>query len=105
MSASHPEFVVIGRWDDASSTKLTLQDFVIDGRSTIPIFFDEASFKRQTAGTPYEREGLVIDSGLLLSMLKDDDRLILDPGSARAVPMTKAQLASQVDDGDGTSTA
>lgn len=105
MSSSYPNFVVIGRWDDASSSQLTLQDFLIEGRSTIPIFSNEAWFKQQTAGTPFEREGLVIDGGLLRSMLKDGDRLILDPGTRHARPMTKVQFDSYVDEAGGPSGA
>ncbi len=105
MHSNQASFVVIGRWDDPSASKLTLQDFIIEGRSTIPIFSDEASFKQQATGTPFERDGLVIAGGLLLSMLKDDDRLILDPGSRNAMTMTKAQFVVHIEGNGGVSVA
>jgi hypothetical protein len=91
------QLVVIGGWNDPASRTLRLQDFIIDGRSFIPIFSDEATFKRQAAGTPFEQDGLVIDRALLLSVLRDDELLILNPADPDALKMTKADLAAGVD--------
>ena len=91
------QVVVIGGWDDPASHRLRLQDFIIGGESMIPVFTDEATFKRMTAGTPYADQGIAIDRDLLLSILRGDERLLLDPGTPHMLRVTKATLAEGVD--------
>lgn len=87
------QIIVIGGWEDTSSRSLRLQNFVANGETFIPVFSDEAAFKRQVAGSGFEGDGLAIDRGLLLSILRGDELLILNPGDPDAVKMTKADLA------------
>ncbi|CCV07978.1 hypothetical protein MESS2_660017 [Mesorhizobium metallidurans STM 2683] len=64
----------------------------MDGQSFIPISSDEATFKREAAGSGFEKDGVSIDRNLLVSILAEDQVLVLNPGSDK-VKMTKADLA------------
>lgn len=84
--------VVIGGWDDEKGHDLNLQDFIINGESFIPVFADEATFKREAAGSGYETKGVSIDRNLLISILGDDQMLLLNPGSD-SLRMRRVDLA------------
>ena len=85
------KIVVIARWDKPDSHAITLQDFTVDGRVFIPIFSDEATFKAEIAGSGIERQGVAIDRAVLISLLKGDERLLLNPASTRR-ELSKADL-------------
>lgn len=91
----HPlgdQFIIIGRLGDPSSNNITIQDFVRDGESFIPLFSDLDHFRLAVKGTEFENQGLEIKRALLLSMLRGDELLILDPGSPDARPLRKSDL-------------
>lgn len=75
------EVMVIARWEGPESRAITLQDFVANGHSFIPIFSDEAHFKAETVGSGFERQGVAIKRQLLASLLRGDEVLVLNPGS------------------------
>lgn len=76
------ELVVIARWRDEQATTITLQDFTIGGESVIPLFSSEDAFRAQSAGSGFEQQGAVIQRAFLHAMLRGDEVLMLDPGSA-----------------------
>ncbi|TPM38134.1 hypothetical protein [Mesorhizobium sp. B2-3-4] len=84
--------IVIGGWEDVKGHDIRLQDFIINGESFIPIFVDEATFKREAAGSGFEDQGVSIDRNLLISILSDDQMLLLNPGSD-SLRMRRADLA------------
>lgn len=84
--------VVIGGWDDEKGHDLHLQDFIINGESFIPIFSDESIFKREAAGSGFEKKGVSIDRNLLISILNDEQMLLLNPGSD-SLRMRRVDLA------------
>jgi hypothetical protein len=83
--------VVIARWGSPDGHEITLQDFVADGRSFIPIFSDEARFKAEAVGSGFENQGVVIDTALLASILTGEETLVLNPGSTNRT-LSKADL-------------
>ena len=83
--------VIIARWDDPDSRAITQQDFVIDGRSVIPVFSDEATFRAEIAGSGFEKQGVAVDLAFLASLLRGDEVLLLNPASTRRT-LTKADL-------------
>lgn len=83
--------VVIARWDSPQSRVITLQDFIIDGRSVTPIFSDEATFKAEIAGSGFEAQGVTVDRAFLASLLTGEEVLLLNPGSTRR-EMRKSDL-------------
>ena len=87
------EIIVIGDWDDDQSTSLRLQDFASGGEAFIPIFSDEAQFKQQIRGSGFEDKGIAINRNLLVSLLRGDELLVLNPGGPNPVRMRKADLA------------
>ncbi|QJP13727.1 SseB family protein [Starkeya sp. ORNL1] len=87
------EVVVIGGWEDEQSHFIRLQDFIIDGEKVIPIFSDEAEFKRQALGSGFEKQGLIIKLDFLLSFLRGDELFILNPGDPEPLKLTTADLA------------
>jgi hypothetical protein len=89
---------VIARWDDPNSNVITLQDFVVAGQSSIPIFSDEERFVAETKGSGFEHEGVAIDRNFLASILKGTESLVLNPGSTNRF-MSKAQLVAGWIDG------
>ena len=89
----HDKLVVIGSWDDPASKSLRLQNFEAEGGPFIPVFSDEAAFKRQVKGSGFEADGIVIDRRFLFAILRGDEVLILDPGDPEPVRLTKADLA------------
>jgi hypothetical protein len=91
------KIITIGGWDDETSRSIRLQNFISDGKSFIPIFSDWLAFKRQVEGSGLEGDGLEIDRDLLLSILRGDELLILNPGDPDSVQMTKADLADGLD--------
>jgi hypothetical protein len=96
--------VVIGGWDDPDSKSLRLQTFKADGQPFIPLFSDEAAFKRQVKGSGFEGDGIVIDRRLLVSILRGDEVLILNPGDPDPLRLTKADLSGSGPPGPGTKT-
>ncbi len=86
------QVVVIGGWDDPESRTLRLQNFKADGQSYIPIFSDEAAFKRQVKGSGFEGDGIVIERRVLVAILRGDEVLILNPGDPDPLRLTKADL-------------
>lgn len=96
--------VVIGGWDDPEARSLRLQNFVGKDGPFIPIFSDEAAFKRQVKGSGFEQDGIVIDRRFLFSILRGDEVLILDPGDPDPVRLTKADLSGSGPLGAGAKT-
>lgn len=87
------QVIVIGRWKDARSHQITLQNFVADGASFIPIFSDEATFGQQTRGSGFETSGIAVDRAFLQSILAGDEVLVLNPGGPAPVTLGVADLA------------
>lgn len=73
------EVVVIARWPDPNGHMIVLQNFVSAGESFIPIFSDDAHFRAEAAGSGFEHEGVAMNLGLLVSILRGDELLILNP--------------------------
>jgi hypothetical protein len=93
--ASLPDqIIVIGDWLDESARSIRLQNFIAGGESFIPVFSDEGSFRRETQGSGLETKGLAIECALLASMLRGDETLILNPGSANPMRLKKSDLAT-----------
>jgi hypothetical protein len=93
--------VVIASWQSPESSSITLQDFKKDGQSYIPIFSDEAHFREEAKGSSYERSGKSIDCKLLVSILRGDELLILNPRSGAPVELRQADFKPFIPDGRG----
>lgn len=74
------EVIVIASWNDEQSRSITIQDFIRDDKSFIPVFTNEEKFKNQAKGSSFEDSGVLINSDLLLSMMHGGEHLIVDPG-------------------------
>ena len=85
-------FIVIARWKDDGDRSITLQNFLANGESFIPIFSDEDAFREQCKGSDFETQGVAIDRALLSSLLHGDELLILDPGGDNPTRLAKADL-------------
>lgn len=77
------DVVVIARWRDPNGHTIELQNFVLAGESFIPLFSDEARFRDEAAGSGFEHEGVAIKLEFLVSLLRGDELLILNPASTR----------------------
>lgn len=84
--------VIIARLSDPKSNRIVIQDFKQGGESFIPLFSDEAHFLTETKGSGFEHEGVSINCDLLLSMLKGDELLILNPGSSNPLKLRKSDF-------------
>lgn len=84
--------IVIGPWEAVKEGRLTLQHFQFEGGSFIPIFSSEEDFRIQIKGSEFAASGLSVDCQLLLSVLHGDEILILDPGSASPVRLSKSDF-------------
>lgn len=73
--------VIIADVGNASDTTISVQNFNHDGFSFIPIFSSKNMFTSLTAGSEFQEKGISIEIDMLLSMLKGDETLILNPGS------------------------
>jgi hypothetical protein len=73
------EVVVIARWSDPNGHTIELQNFVSAGENFIPIFSDDAHFRTEAAGSGFEHEGVAINLRFLVSILRGDELLILNP--------------------------
>ena len=89
-------FIVAG-WESLEATTITIQDFVRNGRSFIPVFSDRAHFERETRGSGFESRGVSIDGNLLASMLSGDELLVLNPGSPTPVEISAGDLKACID--------
>ena len=74
------EVIVIASWHDEQSHSITIQDFIRDNESFIPVFTSEERFKSQIKGSSFEDNGVFMNSDLLLSMMRGGEHLIVDPG-------------------------
>lgn len=83
--------VVIARWPDVNGHTIVLQDFKSGGEDFIPIFSDAEHFHAEMAGSGFEREGVEIDLRLLVSLLRGDELLVLNPASNK-LRLRKADL-------------
>ena len=79
-SALPEEVVIIARWQDEHSSDITIQDFVAEGRSFIPVFTDEMNFDSQIKGSGFEDQGVLIRTDVFLSILRGGELLIVNPG-------------------------
>lgn len=84
------EVFMIGDFDEDT---ITFADFIIDGERVIPLFSDRAAFDRQTQGSGFEKQGLLLKVHFLLSLLRGNELLILNPGDPGPMRLTKADLA------------
>jgi hypothetical protein len=87
------EPIVIGGWTSPGSKQLTLQDFIRDGKSFIPVFSDAVHFRAGIKGSGFEDRGLSIKRALLASLRRDDALLILNPASIDPQALRKADRA------------
>ena len=84
--------IVIGSWADDQATQLLIQDFSVAGHTFIPFFSDEAQFWSQMASTPFVNKGLSVECRSFIAMLFGDELLILNPGSAATVQLSRADF-------------
>ena len=77
---------------DPGRQSLGLVYFNQPERSFIPIFSSRAIFDQEAYGTGFERKAIVIDAKRFVSLLQDDDVVILNPGHRPAIEFTPAQL-------------
>jgi hypothetical protein len=83
--------MIVARWDNPESDIITIQDFIVGGRSMISIFSDQERFREETRGSGFEAEGVEIDRAFLASLLSGKEFLVLNPGSIN-LPITKADI-------------
>lgn len=88
------KIIAIGNWENNKSRSLRLQKFMIEDKSFIPIFSDEMTFSHQIRGSGFESSGVAVDRNFLLSILRGDELLILNPGGSDPLKLTKADLVS-----------
>jgi hypothetical protein len=91
------QVVIIASWPSTQGKTLTIQDFVRDGRSFIPVFSTQERFKAETKGSGFEDKGVSIDGNLFASILKGSELLILNPGSPTPVQFHAQELKALVD--------
>jgi len=85
------KLVIIASWDSPESHTMTVQDFVRDGVTFIPLFSDLTHFREETKNSGFESRGCEIDRQLMLSILKGNERFVLNPGS-KAVQLSPADF-------------
>ena len=88
---------VIASWKSPDSKQITIQDFVRDGQSFIPVFSDEDHFKTEITGSGFEEKGVWINAQLFASMLHGTELLVLNPGSKTPIDMRANELKKLVD--------
>jgi len=84
--------IVVGRWLDVRSNQIFFQTFERGDESFIPIFSDETHFRDEVKGSGFEDAGISIDCQLFVSLLRGDERLILNPGSDHPMRLMKADF-------------
>ena len=95
LAALPEEVVIIAWWESDESHEITIQDFNKDGLSYIPIFTSAAEFDSQVAGSGYEASGVMINSRLLLSLMKGGETLMINPGTPAPRPILLPPLDQQ----------
>jgi hypothetical protein len=85
-------YIVIATWENRESKTITLQNFIANGESFIPIFSDEDTFKSETEGSAFANNGVAIDGKFLFSLLLGNELLILNPGSSNPVRLRASDL-------------
>ena len=88
---------IIASWDNPQSNAISIQDFVRDGQSFIPVFSDEAHFKSEIAGSGFETKGVSIDAHLFASILRGNELLVLNPGSNTPIDIHASELKQLFD--------
>lgn len=89
--------VIIATWTSGAAKKISIQDFVRNGQSFIPVFSDQQHFKDETRGSGFEGKGVSIDANLFATLLKGDELLVLNPGSKSPVDIQAKALKALID--------
>ena len=79
--------VIIATWDDPNDKKITIQDFVQNGESFIPVFTSIGKAKEQTKGSGFTDKLVEIKTDLFASLLKGQEVLLFNPADAGGVKL------------------
>ena len=71
--------VILGAPLESDSSAITLQNFAEKGKSFIPVFTSQEKYKESTGGAEVGKGAIEIDGIFLLSMLKGEETLRLNP--------------------------
>lgn len=83
--------VIIARLPHPDAEEITIQNFVIEGKSVLPVFSDVATFEAEIVGSGFEDAGVEVTREFLVAIMRGDEEFVLNPGSLRQ-PVTIAQL-------------
>jgi|ERR1043166_3403180 hypothetical protein len=84
--------VVLSKPLDPNGQTISLQDFVVNGESIIPLFTSEAPFRQSTGGVDLGRPVMAISRDLLASLLHGNEVFLLDPQLPSERRFTAADL-------------
>ena len=88
---------IIATWKSKDAKEISIQDFVRNGKSFIPIFQDQQHFEAETKGSGFEKKGISIDTNLLASILGEKATLVLNPGSKTPLDINSSELKLLID--------
>ena len=84
--------VIIATWKSKDAKDISIQDFMRNGKSFIPLFSDKQHFESETKDSGFEKKGVSIDANMLASILKGTETLVLNPGSKTPIDIQASEL-------------
>jgi hypothetical protein len=84
--------VIVATWESLSDKKITIQDFIQNGESFIPVFTSLDKAKAQTKGSAYTDKLVEIKTDFLASLLKGPEILVFDPADGFDLRITAKEF-------------
>lgn len=80
-SADDMVTIVLAQKPQENDIHLTIQDFVINGQSMVPLFTSPELFQQSLQGRDFPYPVVEIRFGLLVEMLEGSETILVNPGT------------------------
>ena len=71
--------ILIAWWDNPESSSIHIQDFIMNGKSYIPVFTSTDKAKEQLKGTPYTNKLVEFKVEFLADLMTGNETIIVNP--------------------------
>jgi hypothetical protein len=84
--------VILANEPDKNSYVISVQDYILDGKSTIPFYSSKSAFDESTQGVDLGKPIIAIDRRLFISIIRPEEIFILNVGLKSEMTFTGDEL-------------